>query len=154
MSRILPNLYIGDYDDATNHMMLHAKGITHVLNCAEELNSDLFANCFISKKLSFDDLPSQRLSPQIFAGYSFINNAVEKGGVVLVHCAAGISRSVSTAIYYLMRKYNMTYDEAYKLILKNRKIARPNAGFQRQLRELHRERQFDTSKRLIKKNKK
>lgn len=54
---------------------------------------------------------------------------------MLVHCAAGISRSSALLIGYLMRKYGMTYEQAEKQLLERRRIIKPNAGFQQQLRQ-------------------
>ncbi len=38
----------------------------------------------------------------------------EANGCVLVHCLAGISRSPTLAIAYVMKHLNMTSEEAYK----------------------------------------
>jgi protein-tyrosine phosphatase len=38
----------------------------------------------------------------------------ESGGCVLVHCLAGISRSPTLAIAYVMRLMGMSNDDAYK----------------------------------------
>lgn len=54
-------------------------------------------------------------------------------GPVLVHCYAGMSRSISVVIYYLMKEYNVSYDCAYKFVKKKRSIAKPNKLFALQL---------------------
>jgi protein-tyrosine phosphatase len=51
----------------------------------------------------------------------------------LVHCWAGISRSVSVVCYYLMVTRNMSYTEAIALVKSKRAIAQPNDGFEDQL---------------------
>jgi hypothetical protein len=51
--------------------------------------------------------------------------------VVLVHCRAGISRSVSTVIAYLMKRYKMSFGLARKLVVLKRPIIEPNSGFVR-----------------------
>ena len=52
---------------------------------------------------------------------------------ILIHCASGISRSVSTVIAYLIQKEEYTYQTALDLITKTRVRANPNAGFRMQL---------------------
>lgn len=71
--------------------------------------------------------------PMIEIGYNFINNAVESGNNILIHCMAGISRSVSTLTYYLMKKYNIPYSQAIKYVKDRRSIVNPNDSFKLQL---------------------
>lgn len=52
-----------------------------------------------------------------------------KCGSVLVHCAAGVSRSASIVIAYLMRNNGMNYTEAYALVKNKRFVICPNHGF-------------------------
>jgi len=73
--------------------------------------------------------------PMIEIGYYWMNKYLtETNGSVLVHCMAGISRSSSLIIYYLMKKYAITYDKAYEFVKKARSIIQPNSGFEKQLR--------------------
>ncbi|KAM3455743.1 hypothetical protein MY3296_002161 [Beauveria thailandica] len=52
---------------------------------------------------------------------------------VLVHCRAGISRSATIVIAYLMRKYGLSADEALAEVKAKRRV-RPNPNFMDQLR--------------------
>ena len=54
---------------------------------------------------------------------------------VLVHCIAGVSRSVSMVLAYLIREHAMTYEQAYTLVKQRRKIIHPNDGFIDQLKK-------------------
>jgi undecaprenyl pyrophosphate phosphatase UppP len=47
----------------------------------------------------------------------------------------GISRSASTVIAYLMRKFNYGFSFAYNFVKKKRPIICPNYGFCRQLKD-------------------
>jgi protein-tyrosine phosphatase len=50
-----------------------------------------------------------------------------------VHCAAGVSRSATIVIAYLIMKKNMTCEEALKFARSKRPIIDPNPGFISQL---------------------
>ena len=52
---------------------------------------------------------------------------------MLVHCAAGVSRSASTVIAYVMKKQGMSRDDAYAFVKKCRPGIYPNTGFRAQL---------------------
>lgn len=41
-----------------------------------------------------------------------------------MHCMAGISRSVTIAIAFFIKKRNMGFEEAYAMVKKRRKIVR------------------------------
>lgn len=89
----------------------------------------------------YEDLLKQLIfynnKPMIEIAYHFINNAILSGKNILVHCMAGISRSVSIVAYYLMKKYHIDYDTAIKIIKKKRSIANPNDSFKKQLQKYH-----------------
>jgi len=48
-----------------------------------------------------------------------------------VHCAAGVSRSASIVIAYLMKINHWTFENAYSFVKSKRKIIDPNFGFKR-----------------------
>lgn len=52
---------------------------------------------------------------------SFIKEALEKTNI-LVHCLAGVSRSVSLVMAYFIKYHNMNYDGVYSKIKSRRKI--------------------------------
>jgi protein-tyrosine phosphatase len=55
---------------------------------------------------------------------------------VLVHCHAGVSRSSTIVISYLMRKYiNFSLNDALKFVKSKRPIIKPNKGFMKQLQK-------------------
>ncbi|THD22958.1 Dual specificity protein phosphatase Mpk3 [Fasciola hepatica] len=65
------------------------------------------------------------------------NDAKETQGQVLVHCAAGISRSPTVVIAYLMYSKRMQMRDAYEFVRSKRSSIAPNFNFLGQLLELN-----------------
>jgi protein-tyrosine phosphatase len=79
------------------------------------------------------DMPFENLLRHFRPAIDFIAKAIKSGGVVLVHCYAGVSRSASVVIAYLMKELGLPALDAMTYVRKRRPIIFPNPGFQRQL---------------------
>ena len=66
-----------------------------------------------------------------------ISSDVANAGL-LFHCKAGVSRSVSMGLVYLMRICNLSLGDAFDIVQKHRPTARPNSNFALQLLKLYR----------------
>lgn len=57
---------------------------------------------------------------QLGIGTSAMNEAIENGKIVYIHCMNGHGRSPSLAIAYLMRFRGMAYEDAHSLVKEKR----------------------------------
>ncbi len=85
-----------------------------------------------------EDDPLEPIYLHFDTAHLLIKKALAEGKRVLVHCAAGMSRSVTLVAAYLMIERGLTAAEAIGLIVRRREIANPNPGFRRQLKLLER----------------
>lgn len=88
--------------------------------------------------LPAEDDPAFDLKKYFHQAANFIRDCLRRTSV-MVHCLAGVSRSVSLVLAYLMKWEGMELDEAMALVKLGRKTACPNEGFIRQLREFESE---------------
>ncbi|CAD8199920.1 unnamed protein product [Paramecium pentaurelia] len=132
-------LWLGDYTAAINQQLLKQKNIKTVLTVASGLNVKYPPNSDIVHKVyNILDIESCNIKRIWGDTYQQIDEGLQKGGV-LVHCAAGVSRSAATVIAYLMRKQGMSFQEAFQFARLKRSVVCPNFGFQRQLKQFERE---------------
>jgi len=75
------------------------------------------------------DTDSSDIAAHFDSAAQFINDEIKAGGRVLVHCAAGISRSATLVLAYLMRYGNYDLRKAFNLVKSVRRVVRPNNGF-------------------------
>lgn len=145
-NEVYPGLFLGDRKIAMDKNSLKELGITHVINCAQGQRS-IFVNTdakyykdmgikFYGIKAS--DTESFDISKFFRPTANIIQQALEKGGKVLVHCVSGVSRSATIIIAFLMLKRRMAFREAIKSVREKRCIC-PNDGFMTQLCVLHHE---------------
>uniref|UniRef100_A0A8C2G8K4 Dual specificity phosphatase 19b n=1 Tax=Cyprinus carpio TaxID=7962 RepID=A0A8C2G8K4_CYPCA len=109
------------------------KQVTHVLNVAYGVEN-VFPDLFTYKTVTVLDLPETDITSYFPECFQFINEASQQGGVVLVHCNAGVSRSTSVVIGFLMSQEKMSFDEAFSAVKTARPYIQPNPGFMKACR--------------------
>ncbi|XP_008290789.1 dual specificity protein phosphatase 6 [Stegastes partitus] len=136
---ILPHLYLGCAKDSTNLDVLEEYGIKYILNVTPNL-PNLFENAgeFKYKQIPISDHWSQNLSQFFPEAISFIDEARGQKCGVLVHCLAGISRSVTVTVAYLMQKLNLSMNDAYDIVKMKKSNISPNFNFMGQLLDFER----------------
>ncbi|RUS90773.1 hypothetical protein EGW08_001484 [Elysia chlorotica] len=81
------------------------------------------------RHVSLRDSPDQSLLPYLDDLVDFVSEAVSSGGRVVVHCMAGVSRSASVVLAYLVRDHGMSLRQAHDHVMERRDVIRPNQGF-------------------------
>ncbi|XP_059179193.1 dual specificity protein phosphatase 22-like isoform X2 [Physella acuta] len=137
MNKILPGLYIGNFRDAKDNKQLNENNITHIVavhDNAKKIVEDKEYLCILAS-----DSPDQDLSKYFPQVIKFIHKARLDGGAVLVHCLAGVSRSVTLTAAYIMTVTDLGWRDALNSIRGARSVANPNFGFQKQLQNYENE---------------
>ena len=132
MSKILDHLYLGNIEDINNINFIKNNDIQLIINCASEViipSSYENMNISIINLKLYDD-PLQKIYFNLLNDISDkIDYFLKQKKGVLINCYAGISRSSTFVIAYLMNKYNMNLDDAYSFTINKRLIIKPNSGF-------------------------
>uniref|UniRef100_H2Z832 Tyrosine-protein phosphatase domain-containing protein n=1 Tax=Ciona savignyi TaxID=51511 RepID=H2Z832_CIOSA len=141
MQLILPGLYLGPLQVAckSNLQCLLDHKISHIVCVRENMEKKFvrpnFPDTFKYLTVLVQDNPCENIMTHFAVVNSFIDDALENNGVILVHGNAGISRSATLVIAYVMQKFGMPSDEAYMYVRDRRFCINPNAGFLQQLKE-------------------
>ncbi len=83
--------------------------------------------------LPLEDTPFVFITDYFAKVFRFMNEALEAGNGVVVHCEQGRSRSGALVIAFLMKRNKTKYPETLNKILLHRKRVMPNIGFQIQV---------------------
>lgn len=122
--------------DASDSQVLARLGVDHVLNVTAATQTGYKTTQGIRyKQLIAQDNGYQNLKQYFDEAFDFIDSARLGGGSVLIHCQAGVSRSPTIAVAYLIKHSPMTMVEAYKFVKSRRSIISPNLNFMGQLLE-------------------
>ncbi|KAK2829816.1 hypothetical protein Q7C36_017806 [Tachysurus vachellii] len=124
LSRILPQLYLGAESDVTQDC-LSARGISYVLSVSRCCPQPSFLPQSQYLRIPIDDSLRDDLLPWIPQALRFIDGAMSLGCSVIVHCAAGISRSPALAVAYIMYSLEMDLDHAYRFVKERRPTISP-----------------------------
>lgn len=131
---ILNGLFLGS-QDCVDLSILEDQHINNILSIGikVQISNPLAIN---QKFVECLDLPETDIKKVMGETCAFIDQILQKKEKILVHCNAGISRSSTIIIGYLILNKNMSFEDAYNLVKLRRECIRPNDGFLRQLKDL------------------
>ncbi len=135
-SEITPQLYLGGQYSKRGYQKMKQIGITAIVNMRE------------TPAPIYQDLPSLRVlhlptkdmnEPTIvhlINGIQFIQEEIDRGGKVYIHCRLGEGRGPTMMIAYLMST-GLTVEDAFKLVQNVRPFIRPTPVQMAQLAKLN-----------------
>ncbi|RWS10183.1 dual specificity protein phosphatase 14-like protein [Dinothrombium tinctorium] len=133
MSAISENVFLSGIKGLTL-ANLNTHRITCVINACEKQRK--YAKQELEcVHIAIADERTADISPYFDFVADKMNQVLEKGGNVVVHCVSGISRSPTLVIAFLIKYRMMTLHESFNFVHSKRSIIRPNNGFFKQLIE-------------------
>ncbi|RUS83284.1 hypothetical protein EGW08_008964 [Elysia chlorotica] len=133
-SEILPHVYLGDVSHSSQRALLEELGITALLNVSSSCHNHFQASYTYKNVTVSDNMDADLITwfPELI---DFIESVSSQQGRVLVHCRAGVSRSATVCIAYIMQKQGLSLDSAYEFVKSKRPVIDPNINFIRQLQK-------------------
>ncbi|XP_041793658.1 dual specificity protein phosphatase 18 [Chelmon rostratus] len=133
LCRVTDHLYLSNGRAANDSSQLTRCQITCIVNVSETKR-----RCPPPPEVEYihipvPDTPGSPLSDHFDEVADKIQLAAERGGRTLVHCNAGVSRSATLCMAYLMKHCGVTLLEAHRWVRTCRPVVRPNDGFWKQL---------------------
>lgn len=134
---IQPRLFLGPQTVAENSDWLRRHKITHILNMGADVERTYPGIEYTY--IDIDDAPHEPIAKWFPTVYNFVEKGRSGSNRVLVHCAAGISRSATVVCAYLMRKNGWTLPQTLQFLRARRGCVNPNPGFVAQLQQYERD---------------
>ncbi|KIY45554.1 phosphatases II [Fistulina hepatica ATCC 64428] len=136
---IIPGLYLGPFVASKDLPTLQNLHITHIV-CIRDAKEAFsvkprFPDLFKYMVLDVQDNEEQNLIRLFPNAKTFIDEAINRGGRVLVHCNGGISLSPSFVVMFVMQHYRLSWEDALHFVQNRRYCISPNGGFLTQLKE-------------------
>ncbi|CAH1155364.1 unnamed protein product [Phaedon cochleariae] len=143
---ILPYLFLGNAANSEDSQALAKHSIQYVLNVTPDL-PNVFENQGSIKymQIPITDHWSQNLASHFPKAIEFIEEARSRQKAVLVHCLAGVSRSVTVTVAYLMYKCSLNLNDAFNVVRARKRNVAPNFHFMEQLHRFERELKLDVA---------
>jgi len=157
LSEITQHIFISDLEVSMDIDTLKSEGIEAILHIGDGEKSKKILNRYKRKKIDhhfveFEDNPNVDIVPYFEPCYDYIHKYVSEEKKVLIHCAAGVSRSPTIVAYYMLKRYYLvSFDTSMKknkklinkqeyfvqnilkMIKDNRACIYPNVGFVQQI---------------------
>ena len=131
--KILPKLYLSNYDGVSNKKILEKKNISIIFNLTKKNCKSLYSKNFHYENYEIKDDGKINIKFLLKKIIKKIHSYIKKNKNVVIHCYKGISRAPTIVIAYLMEIYGRSYEDAFDYVKMKSDDIDPNAGFLVQL---------------------
>lgn len=132
---IIDNIWVGSAFNAADDKWLMANNIKVVINVTKCIGN-YFPSYFTYYQYPVEDLNGESISNYFNNFYRTVVMHRDRGERMLVHCYAGRSRSASLVLYYILKRYGMTMNEALVYLAEKRPQININMSFIRDIEDL------------------
>ena len=136
---VMPGIILADGKTVKNVQYLKEIGVTHIINTASRdvwLPVEKLTNLGIKIfQFHVDDVSSATISTYFRPAADFISSALRSGGLIIINCLVGLSRSATTLTAGIMINKKWSAVKTLKQIRQTRGV-KPNLGFMVQLLKL------------------
>ena len=132
-TEILPHLYLSCRKGASNRQGLEQRSISRILNVTKEVSEYQHLEGFTCCQIAVEDKHEVNMLEYLPKAFAFIEEARVANEKVLVHCHAGMSRSVTVVLAYLMKYQGYSLNNAYDYVKQRKSNISPNFSFMEQL---------------------
>lgn len=122
MDKVYDNIYIGDKTEAQKRNRLSLNNVAYVVTLCET-KSDYTTVHHVIEDAPLDN-PEEHQS-RFNRAVDIVLEALDQDVNILVHCAAGISRSPSVVATAIAHRENITLEDAVELVREERPEADP-----------------------------
>ena len=110
INEIIPHLYISNWDSSNDITKLENNNIEAVITIETRNKPTSILDYYKKNNIHFlflylDDYPNENIYKYFDISYKFIKDHISKNKNVLVHCHAGVSRSSTLILNYMLRTY-------------------------------------------------
>jgi hypothetical protein len=130
IAQITDRLFLSDLSSAECPTLLRRLHITRVISIVDK--SDMPFVYAKHLKIMMQDSPKELISKYFNVTFNFIEQNTT--GNTLVHCFAGVSRSATIVIAFIMRRYRWSFELSCEYVQNKRPQVQPNSGFWKQLK--------------------
>ena len=142
VNAITDYIYLGGIAGVKKEFLLDSS-INLIINATNEM-PDYNSHGIEKIRIKIGDMPGAKIDEHFDKVADLIEQRRKQSKKVFVHCVAGVSRSSTLVLAYLMKYQRLSLVEAHDLVKSKRKVIRPNNGFWIQL--------IDYEKKLFGKN--
>lgn len=132
-ARVDDKIYIGGYLAACNDKFIKGENITRIVKLFAD-DSSYYGGDYREPGVKYlvlptVDSPDYDIQRDAIAAMRFVRQGLARGEKILIHCQAGVSRSATIVLLYLMLYRHYPLNEAMALLRHARPIVNPNRGF-------------------------